>query len=415
MRANLPALSKVQRSRYATIPDKRDVEFEKETAKKKIEARPDEVSTQSSVRHVFEEASSAGEGVKKDEQDVLKGVKQDLETVKDTFALKTVPPLSYALGIAGTVPYLVTSIATVYLGWDLNTDWPSQSQLLNHIMISPETAQRWLDLLEPIQLSYGAVIISFLGAIHWGLEYAEKTPSLARTRFRYAMGVIAPAVAWPTLLMPVQFALTAQFLAFTALYGADTRATYRGWAPPWYGTYRFVLTFIVGGAILISLIGREKIGADRPRLSNLREKLHKTGTESEKYVNWEKLEQEEKERIKKEKEEEEKRKKEEEKKNKKKSKGKKGGKEGDKAEASKDDGKESKKEDGSEEQQDEGDEESKDSGDEDKGGDQDKDEDGGEDDKKEDDKDDQNKGEGGDKEEKKDKGGDGDKKQKTSK
>ena len=78
MRANLPALSRVQRSRYATIPDKRDVEFEKETAKKKIEARPDEVSTQSSVRHVFEEASSAGEGVKKDEQDVLKGVKQDL-------------------------------------------------------------------------------------------------------------------------------------------------------------------------------------------------------------------------------------------------------------------------------------------------------------------------------------------------
>jgi hypothetical protein len=76
---------------------------------------------------------------------------------------------------------------------------------------------------------------------------------------RYMIGVLAPAVAWPTTLMPVEYALIAQFLAFNGLYYADTRASRKGLAPPWYGTYRFVLTFIVGAAIVVSLIGRGQI------------------------------------------------------------------------------------------------------------------------------------------------------------
>lgn len=73
------------------------------------------------------------------------------------------------------------------------------------------------------------------------------------------IGVLAPAVAWPSVLLPVQYALITQFLAFNFLYYADARACRRGWAPPWYGTYRFVLTFIVGAAIVISLIGRGEL------------------------------------------------------------------------------------------------------------------------------------------------------------
>lgn len=33
----------------------------------------------------------------------------------------------------------------------------------------------------------------------------------------------------------------------------------RGWAPHWYSTYRFVLTFVVGASIVFSLIGRGQI------------------------------------------------------------------------------------------------------------------------------------------------------------
>ena len=66
-------------------------------------------------------------------------------------------------------------------------------------------------------------------------------------------------MAWPTLLLPAEVGLISQFLAFTFLYYADARASVRGWAPPWYATYRFVLTFVVGASIVASLIGRGQI------------------------------------------------------------------------------------------------------------------------------------------------------------
>jgi len=59
--------------------------------------------------------------------------------------------------------------------------------------------------------------------------------------------------------MPIEYALIAQFCTFTFLYYNDARAVIRGWSPPWYSVYRFVLTFIVGASIVLSLVGRGQI------------------------------------------------------------------------------------------------------------------------------------------------------------
>lgn len=298
----------IQRADYAT-KNERDVEFEKEVAKQKLEYDPEHVTHESSVRQ-FEPPTRPASGTDS------AGLKGDLHRVQEALALGSVPPLSYQLGLAGTIPYLATSLATCYCSWNMNTEWPSQSQFLNHIMVSNEQAAHYLHLLEPIQVGYGAVIISFLGAIHWGLEYAEKHPDAARTRFRYGLGVLAPVLAWPTMVMPVQFALTAQFAAFTFMYFADTRAATRGWTPTWYSTYRFVLTFIVGSSIVVSLVAREKFGEDKPRLTGLREKFHKDGPDEAELQRLEKLEETEREKNRKKKEIEEKKKELEEKKKK---------------------------------------------------------------------------------------------------
>jgi hypothetical protein len=233
--------------------------------------------------------------------------------VKDTFSLANVPKEPYWLGLAGTLPYLGTSISTVYLTWVLNTGWPTSPSFLNSIMISRETASHLLATLEPIQLGYGAVIISFLGAVHWGMEYADKVPNPARTRFRYGLGVIAPMVAWPTLFLPIEFALTSQFAAFVALYMADARATVRGWAPAWYSNYRFALTAVVGVALAISLIGRAKVGDASPRLTGLGEKFHQTHGEEAYSEKWRTLEDKDRQKMHKEREEAERKQKEEEK------------------------------------------------------------------------------------------------------
>ncbi|KAF7561198.1 hypothetical protein G7046_g2959 [Stylonectria norvegica] len=279
-----------------------DRESEKKIGQQVLESRPGEVSVESSVRHVIGE----GMPVVKDTTvpDVSSGLKHDIDIVKDTFRLADVPRESRILGLAGTLPYLATSVSTVFLSWNLNRDWPSYNAFYDAIFVNHDTARYLLDILEPIQLGYGAVIISFLGAIHWGLEYAEKSPLPERTRFRYGMGLGASIVAWPTLFMPVEYALTTQFAAFTALYFADTRAATKGWAPYWYGTYRFLLTAMVGLAIVVSLVGRAKVSSQGKRLSSqgLTDSMSSSGI-IDHQTDWAKLEDEEKQRIKKEKEE----------------------------------------------------------------------------------------------------------------
>ncbi len=108
---------------------------------------------------------------------------------------------------------------------------------------------------------------------------------------RYMYGVIAPAVAWPTIFMPVEYALITQFVAFNFLYFADARATVRGWFPPWYSIYRFVLTFFVGASIVISLVGRGQIVKSDGRLKSPADYI-----KADRDAQWEALEREEKER-----------------------------------------------------------------------------------------------------------------------
>ena len=103
--------------------------------------------------------------------------------------------------------------------------------------------------------------------------------------------MIAPAVAWPTLLLPAEYALITQFLAFTFLYYNDARAAIKGWTPPWYAMYRFILTFVVGASIVLSLIGRERLAshydskhgiAERVKALTAREWEHEESTTLEK-------------------------------------------------------------------------------------------------------------------------------------
>jgi hypothetical protein len=136
-------------------------------------------------------------------------------TIKDTFSLSEVPREAYYMGLAGTLPYLATSLSTVYLSWELN-----HANAGYGFMISEKNATYLLHLVEPLQIGYGASILSFLGAIHWGLEWAGYGGYQGYKR--YAIGVVAPMVAWSTLLMPIEGALIAQFLGFTGLYYVDT-------------------------------------------------------------------------------------------------------------------------------------------------------------------------------------------------
>ncbi|KAI5293039.1 hypothetical protein KEM52_005875 [Ascosphaera acerosa] len=124
-------------------------------------------------------------------------------------------------------------------------------------MLTPELVHKILDIMEPIQVGYGAVILSFLGAIHWGFEWAQLGGR--NGMYRYLPGILAPAVAWPTLFLPFETALLAQFGAFGILYFFDASASEKGTAPAWYGNYRWLLTFVIGISVFVTIWNREML------------------------------------------------------------------------------------------------------------------------------------------------------------
>lgn len=107
--------------------------------------------------------------------------------------------------------------------------------------------------LLPALLGYAAVILAFMGAVHWGLAMADPAPASPWTR--YGGSVIPPLVAWVALMLPPPAAILVFMAAFAALYAADLRAVAAGWAPGWYPALRQLLTALVVLALAVALVG----------------------------------------------------------------------------------------------------------------------------------------------------------------
>jgi hypothetical protein len=113
-----------------------------------------------------------------------------------------------------------------------------------------------------IQILYAATILSFLGAVHWGLAVANyggapataDNPAPAMTWSRLGWSVVPPLVAWIAVCMNAVPGIITFILAFAALYFGDRAAVRAGHAPGWYLPLRRVLTILVIAALAVSLV-----------------------------------------------------------------------------------------------------------------------------------------------------------------
>jgi len=165
----------------------------------------------------------------------------------------TVPTPVMVFGLAGGLPYLGTAATSFYLARQAGL---SAAGLLPNI--DPAVMLAAMNNCLEIQATYGAVMLSFLGALHWGMEFAGYGGYHGAQRL--ALGAAPVAFAWPTLMLDPATALIAQWLGFTAMWAADMRATNMGWAPSWYAQYRFYLTLLVGTCIIGTLAGTNFFG-----------------------------------------------------------------------------------------------------------------------------------------------------------
>lgn len=63
--------------------------------------------------------------------------------------------------MAGVVPYLATSLETVYLSYEINR----AASLGDGLLFSGQSAELMLHMLEPVQVTYGAVVCRILTSI----------------------------------------------------------------------------------------------------------------------------------------------------------------------------------------------------------------------------------------------------------
>ncbi|KAI8982903.1 hypothetical protein BD414DRAFT_537912 [Trametes punicea] len=176
----------------------------------------------------------------------------NIEPTQQTFlgitnAVAHAVPKPYVwFGLAGGLPYLGTAGTTVYLARQAGM---ATQGLTSHI--DPGVAITILDQALNIQVTYGAVLLSFLGALHWGFEFSGYGGNKYYPRL--LLGAAPVVFGWSTLALEPIHALIAQWVGFTAMWWADLRATGAGWTPKWYSQYRFYLSILVGTCIIGSL------------------------------------------------------------------------------------------------------------------------------------------------------------------
>lgn len=101
-------------------------------------------------------------------------------------------------------------------------------------------------------LYYGAIILSFLGGVHWGIELkSEKTVPVV---LGYFLSIVPSLVAFFALFLQTFFALLMLAIGFLGLLIYDRQRARQGYAPDWYAKLRLQLTTAVLFCLLSALI-----------------------------------------------------------------------------------------------------------------------------------------------------------------
>ncbi len=93
-------------------------------------------------------------------------------------------------------------------------------------------------------LAYGAVILSFVGALHWA--FAMLLPQLAvmRRTWMYAWSTVPALMAWCALLLESRVGSVILVMAFALHYLQDRRLSVQGLLPAWYLPLRLRLSMV---------------------------------------------------------------------------------------------------------------------------------------------------------------------------
>ncbi|MDT7953670.1 MAG: DUF3429 domain-containing protein [Acetobacteraceae bacterium] len=139
---------------------------------------------------------------------------------------RKLPTIAMLLGIGGLIPFVACGLGA------LATTAPADGLCLLALV------------------AYGAVILAFLGGVHWGfgLDEAGAAP-LDVQRARFGLGVVPSLIGWVALLIAIlsygRTAVAVLAVGFIMTTATEARASRHGYMPKGYMGLRWVLSAVV--------------------------------------------------------------------------------------------------------------------------------------------------------------------------
>lgn len=156
---------------------------------------------------------------------------------------RRLPTLAVLLAVLGLVPFLVFALAA--------------------LRAEPGSPGRALAIL----MAYGAVVLAFLGGVHWGfaLQEAPAAPETSRIEHtRLLLASVPVLIAWVALLLPavapVDLGLAVLIAGYVATVVLEDQGRRRGLVPRGYVLLRWGLSGVVV-ALLVTVLVVRLLGA----------------------------------------------------------------------------------------------------------------------------------------------------------
>jgi hypothetical protein len=138
-----------------------------------------------------------------------------------------IPPIVAWLGYGGLLPFVALAAAVWFDG--------------NHSSL-------WRDAL----VGYGAVILSFVGALHWGFAMSQSDMTAHQRTRSFVWSVVPSLLAWIALLMTPNYAVMLLVVGFLIHFWQDRRLVQLVNLPAWYLPLRLKLTLVACLSLLSS-------------------------------------------------------------------------------------------------------------------------------------------------------------------
>ena len=153
-----------------------------------------------------------------------------MSNILKIFNLENVPKAPLFLGLSGIIPFIFLTIGIWFFPYDLKL-----FALYN-------------------LLNYSVIIISFLGAIYWGVAMRNEKKSFKP----YFISVIPSILSWFMLMgffSHYLLILVFIILTFFCIYFMDIKYVKSGFFPEWYGSLRKTISIIIVLTLGLASIG----------------------------------------------------------------------------------------------------------------------------------------------------------------